>query len=226
MTKGYVICGIGTDCGKTTAAVLLAQYFKQREQAYPRLIKPVQTGGAVDTDFYSRCQIPATAIKNYHTFATAVSPHLAQELAGQAISFTELTKRAAATLLTSDTTCLFELAGGELAPITRAYSNRDFIKKLRLPVILVAANYIGAINHTLLTIENLRQHAIPVAGFLYNHVIQDDLTSADTLAYLKNSTALHCIGEIPYFPDFKQALSDETSKKNVVKDWSFADEKD
>jgi dethiobiotin synthetase len=64
---------------------------------------------------------------------------------------------------------LVETAGGLLSPLAEHTTNRDLIRALRLPTLVVAANRLGALNHALLTVEALRGARVRVAGVVLNH---------------------------------------------------------
>ena len=63
---------------------------------------------------------------------------------------------------------IVELAGGILVPINDHQTNLDLIKKLDLPVLLVSKNYLGSINHTLLTYQILKDNHVPIIGIVFN----------------------------------------------------------
>lgn len=65
---------------------------------------------------------------------------------------------------------IVEGAGGWLVPITPDYSVADLAVELDLPVIVVVRNRLGALNHTLLTLESIRHRALPCVGVVLNHV--------------------------------------------------------
>jgi len=57
---------------------------------------------------------------------------------------------------------IIEGAGGLMVPLNDFFLMTDLIKKLNLPVILVSRNYLGSINHTLLSVNVLKQYQIPL----------------------------------------------------------------
>ena len=68
----------------------------------------------------------------------------------------------------TDKTLLVETAGGLLSPMSASTTMADFISHYRLPVILIAQNYLGSINHTLLSIEVLKSRGIRLLGIVMN----------------------------------------------------------
>ncbi len=79
---------------------------------------------------------------------------------------------------------IVEGAGGWLAPLTENRTMADLAVELGYPVVLVAANRLGTINHTLLTLESIRQRGLPVAAVVLNDVHPTTDASAATNAGL------------------------------------------
>ena len=61
-----------------------------------------------------------------------------------------------------------EGAGGLMVPLNNESLVIDLIKKFKAEVILVSKNYLGSINHTLLSVEALKSRNIPIAGIVFN----------------------------------------------------------
>jgi dethiobiotin synthetase len=90
-----------------------------------------------------------------------MSPHSAAEIDG-------LTIELEAFKIPTSNSLIVELAGGIMVPLNDKQTNVDLIKHLNLPVILVSKNYLGSLNHTLLSYEILKQHGVPMAGIVFN----------------------------------------------------------
>jgi dethiobiotin synthetase len=88
---------------------------------------------------------------------------------------------------------LVEGVGGWLVPLTDAYSSADLAKALNLPVLLVVRNRIGAINHTLLTLESIVSHGLECGGIVLNNLPQD----AGDPAVAGNRRLLHELSSVP-----------------------------
>ena len=63
---------------------------------------------------------------------------------------------------------IVEGAGGVFVPVNDHETMLDLMKQLQLPVIVVARGTLGTINHTLLTLEVLRQRNIAVHGVIFS----------------------------------------------------------
>ena len=77
--------------------------------------------------------------------------------------------------------CLIEGAGGFLSPATDSMLQADLMRALGLPAILVTANYLGSISHTLATLEAMERRNIPAAAII---VSQPDSSLADPTAFI------------------------------------------
>ena len=60
-------------------------------------------------------------------------------------------------------------AGGGLVPVTEEETVADFAVRLGWPVIVVVRNKLGALNHSLLTLESVRSRGLPLAGLILNN---------------------------------------------------------
>ncbi len=155
--KQFIVAGIGTEIGKTVVSAILTAGLKADYW------KPVQAGDLDQGDAYwIRRWVPsATVHPSTYALTQPMSPHSAAEIDGITIDL-------AAFKIPTDQTLIIELAGGIMVPLNDSQTNLDLIKHLHLPVILVSKNYLGSLNHTLLSYELLKQHGIPMAGIVFN----------------------------------------------------------
>jgi dethiobiotin synthetase len=91
----------------------------------------------------------------------------------------------------TENTLIVEGAGGLLVPLNSKETVLDLIQKLKIPVILVSRNYLGSINHTMLSVEVLKQRNIPIAGIVFNGV-----PNPATESWILNASALTCLARI------------------------------
>ncbi len=158
MPKQFIIAGIGTEIGKTVCSAIVT---KAIQAAY---WKPIQAGNLNDGDAYwIQKWVPETKIfPSVYALNHPLSPHPAAELDGVSIEIEAFSLPETAQNL------VVELAGGIMVPLNDNQTNLDLIKYLGLPVILVSKNYLGSINHTLMTYEILKSHHIPIEGIIFN----------------------------------------------------------
>lgn len=81
-----------------------------------------------------------------------------------------------------------------MVPINPRETNLDLIAHLKANVILVSQNYLGSINHTLLSIESLRRRDLPIKGVIFNG---DE--NVDTESIIVKMGKVKHLGRIPKF---------------------------
>lgn len=92
---------------------------------------------------------------------------------------------------------IVEGVGGWRVPITADWSVADFAAKLKLPVIVVVKNRLGAINHTLLTLESIVRCGLECAGLVLNHFdVSDDPATHSNRAGLEMLPAARILCEL------------------------------
>jgi dethiobiotin synthetase len=181
--KSYFITGIGTDVGKTIISAILTESL---EADY---WKPIQSG---DLDFGDRDRVKAL-IKNSKTFFhpeayrlnTPASPHYSAEIDGIRIDLNEIC------IPDTQNNLIIEGAGGIYVPLNEKDTVLDLIKKLNIPVILVSRNYLGSINHTMLSINALKQNNIEIAGIIFNGE-----PNPATEKWILDNSGLKCLANI------------------------------
>jgi dethiobiotin synthase len=156
--SGFFITGTDTDVGKTVLSALLCAAL---DGCY---WKPIQTGAREGTD---RRQVlawseinPDRAFPEAYVFDDPVSPHLAARRVGKRIDL----ERIAPPPVNRGHPLIVEGAGGVLVPINEDETMADLMRHLGLPVILAARTTLGTINHTLLSLEQLRCSQLAVHG--------------------------------------------------------------
>ncbi|MCC2545428.1 dethiobiotin synthase [Hymenobacter sp. BT175] len=154
------ITGIGTDVGKTVVAALLT------EALGADYWKPVQAGLEPTTDSQTVRSLVTNPASRFHPEAYRLllpaSPHAAAEAESLTIRPGDFT------LPQTENHLVVEGAGGLLVPLAPGFLVADLIGQLGLATIVVSRNYLGSINHTLLTLEALRQRGLPVRGLIFN----------------------------------------------------------
>jgi dethiobiotin synthetase len=160
MKNQFIVAGIGTEIGKTVVSAILT---KALNATY---WKPIQSGNLTDGDAYhvkKWVNEPSLEIiPSVYELNQPLSPHTAAEIDGIEIKLEAFVSPETTNAL------IIELAGGIMVPLNSTQTNLDLIKKLNLPLILVSKNYLGSINHTLLTYEILKAHQIPIHGIIFN----------------------------------------------------------
>ncbi len=154
------ITGIGTDVGKTIAAAILV------EAMGADYWKPIQAGELHHTDTMKVKELVTNPISVFHPeayrLAKPMSPHAAAAEEGITINLESINPPPA------NNTLIIEGAGGLMVPLNDDVLIIDLIQKLQAQAVLVSRNYLGSINHTLLSAEALLSRNIPVAGIIFN----------------------------------------------------------
>lgn len=184
------ITGISTDVGKTIASAIIV------ESLQADYWKPIQAGDVENSDSHkiqSLISNDKTKIHpNSYLLNTPASPHLAAELDGITIDLKNINEPKTQNHL------VVEGAGGVFVPL----NDMDCVIDLIQPdykVIVVSRHYLGSINHTLLTIEALKNRNINIAGILFSG---DENKATESI--ILNKTGINCIGRIEQEPYFDQ----------------------
>jgi len=212
MGNGIFITGTDTGVGKTFVACGLASLL--RESGYRvGVMKPAETGceekdgelvpeDAIRLKEASGCEEPLEKICPYR-LKDPLAPSVAAERSGVTIDIDAIRKLYDEISSKHDIT-IVEGAGGLLVPILSHYTYADLAKLLKLPVLVVAANSLGAINHLLLTLEHASCRGLLVLGYVLNRLESQPSLAAETNAdALRFLTSVPCLAEIPYIDGLK-----------------------
>jgi len=160
VTHGLFVTGTGTEVGKTVVAAAIARTAVAtglRVAVFKPAVSGLAEGGEPDHELLRRAAGSSQTDDGIapYRYAPPVSPHLAAELAGEAIQPARL-RAAAATAAQAGDALVVEGVGGFLVPLTTSYLIRDLAVEIGLAVVIAATPGLGTINHTLLTIEAVR----------------------------------------------------------------------
>jgi dethiobiotin synthetase len=179
----FIVAGIGTEIGKTIVSAVLT------EALQADYWKPVQAGGLDDSDTDAVRRLVSNPYSRLHPEAyrltQPMSPHAAAAADGVTIELD------AFRLPQTSNTLVVELAGGLMVPLNDQDLNIDLIAQLGLPVVMVSRNYLGSINHTLLSVAVCQSRSIPVVGLVFNGP-----TVPTTESVILHYTHLPCLGRI------------------------------
>lgn len=196
----YFVTGIDTDAGKSYATGLIAREWNAAgyRTITQKLIQTGNSGYSEDIDLHRKIMgIPHTeedraGLTMPEIFTYPASPHLASRLDNRPIDFRKI---AAATEILSSRydRVLLEGAGGIMVPLTEDYLTIDYIREKNYPVIFVTSGKLGSINHTLLSLEAIRNRGIKLALVAYNlYPEQKDQTiSRDTQRFIQKYLKCH-----------------------------------
>ena len=194
--KRFFVTGIGTDVGKTIVSAIMVEKLKADYW------KPIQSGDLDNSDSLKVKNLlsnPRSSIfPESYKLTRPFSPHKSAVLDNIIIDQKKITAP-----LTGNT-LIIEGAGGLMVPLNGHVLMIGLIKELNAEVILVSKNYLGSINHTLLSLYALKQYGIPLKGIIFNGV--KDVYTTD---YILSHTGVRILGHIPHFDTLdKQTIID------------------
>ena len=188
MNKTYFITGIGTDVGKTVVSAILTEALKADYW------KPIQAGDLDNSDTHKVKRLVSNDKTKYHDSAynlnTPMSPHASAEIDGVTVSVKEIKRPKTKNNL------VIEGAGGLLVPINDKQTIADLIQK-EDKVVIVSRHYLGSINHTLLTIEELKRRKLNIFGIIWSGDAHK--STEDIITKMTGVKVLGRVAEEPYF---------------------------
>jgi len=197
--RTFFLTGIGTGIGKTITSAVLT------EKLQADYWKPVQSGDLDSSDTLKVKSLISNIQTVFHPetyrLTQPYSPHKSAAIDGIVI---EKEKFIAPK---TDNNLIIEGAGGLMVPLNDSFLIIDLIKQLKANVILVSQNYLGSINHTLLSIAILKQYGIPVAGIIFN-----GKTDIDSENYILQYTGIKLLGHLPEFEQLDKTSVYEAGK--------------
>lgn len=194
--KKYFITGISTEVGKTIASAIITEAL---EADY---WKPIQSGDLAYSDTHKVEKLISNTKTVFHPNAyslqTPMSPHASAEIDGIRIEIDNIKEPSTKNNL------VIEGAGGLLVPLNDKNTLLDILKP-DYKIIVVSRHYLGSINHTLLTVNYLKERGFDVAILFSGN---EHPTTEDIIKRMTNVPVIGRIDEEPYFD------------KNVIKEYA------
>ena len=187
------ITGSDTNVGKTYVSSLLVSALRKAGVDCVGM-KPICCGERADAEaLHAACggAIPLNDV-NPVWLRTPAAPYTAAMIENRAIDLA-LIRETYARLRAEHASLIVEGVGGWLVPVARDYFISDLAAEFALPVAVVVANKLGALNHALLTIESIRARGLECAGVIVNHVT----SAVDDIAAITNRGMLEDILGVP-----------------------------
>lgn len=190
-----IVTGCGTGVGKTVVSAIVTTAL---EASY---WKPIECGES-DTETI-KALIPSTKISIYpptYSLKAAVSPHHAARLEDVQIDQQRINPPQ------TDNPLVIETAGGILVPLNRHQLTLDLFKEWKALWVVVSHLYLGSINHTLLTLEVLKQHQIHPLALIFNGTPNPDSEEA-----ILHFSKVPCLGRL---------LPEPTLDSNIITNYA------
>jgi dethiobiotin synthetase len=204
------VTGTDTGVGKTFVACALAHAWRARGRRVG-VLKPAETGVEREPDDARRLAAaagdpsPLDEICPYRLRAP-LAPAVAAAQEGVTIDVERIVASIARRSATVDV-LIVEGAGGLLVPLAGTTTFLDLAVRARLPVLIVAANRLGTVNHTALTARVARAAGLDVLGFLLSQpAATTDPSAESNAATIATLTAVPCLGTLPHLADPTDAV--------------------
>ncbi|TXD82497.1 dethiobiotin synthase [Subsaximicrobium wynnwilliamsii] len=183
----YFITGIGTDVGKTIVSAIIT------EALQADYWKPIQAGDLDNGDTQKVQRLISNKKSKFHPNAyalnTPMSPHAAADIDGVTIDLEQIKAPKTKNHL------VIEGAGGLLVPINKTQTILDLIQP-DYKVIVVSRHYLGSINHSLLTLDLLKQKGLDASIIFCGN---ENTSTEDIITSMSKVPVIGRIEEEPYF---------------------------
>ena len=218
------VTGTDTGVGKTTVTCGIAAALR-KQGVRVGVFKPAETGCSPGADgvlvpddaqrlkFFSDCRLDLRTLCPY-ALSEPLAPAVAAKRAGLTISLDGVTQFYQTVAAAHDLT-LIEGAGGLLVPLTPQLTFADLVARLNVPLLVVVASRLGAINHALLTVRYARSIGLRVLGYVVNLLSEAaDLATQTNVATLAEWLGPP-IGVIPYLGNVRATDADRSRLAQV-----------
>lgn len=156
----YFVSGIGTNVGKTLVSAILVEALKADYW------KPVQSGTTEGMDSETVRSLISNGQTVIHPesylLKEPLSPHFAAKLEGVEIELPKIIRPE------TSNTLIIEGAGGLLVPLNDRDAVIDLARQFDAEVILVISDYLGCINHALLSLHYLQSRQDRIHSLVFN----------------------------------------------------------
>jgi dethiobiotin synthetase len=208
MSHSYFVTGTDTEIGKTLVTAALVYKLNVLKPGSACAYKPVVAGtyrnseGMLcneDLETYRLVQdpvIPQSTICPY-VLGTPAAPHLVAAEHGKRLELDRMVQ-AYQNLQTQIAHVIAEGAGGFLTPIDDRLDLSSFAIRIQAPVILTVGMRLGCINHTLLTVEAIKQRGLMLAGWIANCMDPNMAYLNENISTLQNRIKAPLLGSIAH----------------------------
>ena len=194
---GYFITGTSTDVGKTYVTALLLRAFAAAGVAAVGY-KPVACGSREDAERLREASAGELTLDEVNPLAFRVpaAPMAAALIENRSLDWPAMI-HGAQVLAARFPVVLAEGVGGWKVPCSSERTMADFAAELGWPVLVVVDNRLGALNHTLLTLESIEHHGLTCGGLILNSPrVERDAASISNTMLLSKLTDVSILAEI------------------------------
>ncbi len=207
MGKGYFITGTDTGVGKTEVAASLARFYSKKGYKVG-VMKPIASGVKKEPEDAAILKKAANSCDDLRDInpiqlKLPLAPMVAMRLEKKTIDPNKIWS-AFNKLKKENDLLIVEGIGGVMVPLCKigkkVFYVIDLIKKMKLPVIIVARPNLGTINHTLMTVNALKSKNIKVAGIIINYAkpVKKDISIKTNPKIIQELSGVKILGIMPY----------------------------
>lgn len=164
------ITGIGTNVGKTIVSSVLTEYYQA--DYWKPIQSGVNEGRDADTVGLLISNLKSKIHPETYLLKEPLSPHFAAKLDNVTIELDKIY------LPKTNNNLIIEGAGGILVPLNSNCYVIDIAKKFNIEIVLVVSNYLGCINHTLLSIDYLKKNNFKIHSIIFNGNFDNEIIDA------------------------------------------------
>lgn len=214
MSKAFFITATDTEVGKTFIAAGLA-FAAQEKGLSVGISKPISCGSTEDARFYKAKLKLKDSIDSINPvkFRQPLSPYAAMKTEKIKIDIRKI-KDSVKKLIGSRDLVFVEGLGGALAPVKKNYYVADLAKDLNIPCIVIARAGLGTINHTIMTIDELKKRKIKIAGIIMNGFDGKEPSQMSNAGIIEELSGVRVTGKIKERSSFDQ-LVEQIKKQRI-----------
>ena len=193
------LTGTDTNVGKTYVAGLLVRALRAAGRDCVGL-KPICCGDRDDAELLHGAADGAISLNDINPvwLRTPAAPYTASLIENRPLDL-DLIRESFGRARRAHESLIVEGAGGWLVPLTRNYSVADLAVEFGLPVAIVVANRLGAINHALLTIAAVQARGLECAGLILNHPsAEEDIATTTNRGVLEDLAGVPILFDIAH----------------------------
>ena len=204
------VTSTGTDIGKTFVTAGLIRHFR-RQGGLVSALKPVISGFDENRPEHSDPAILLSALGRSGKldaiteispwrFRAPLSPDMAARREGKSIDFKALVDFCSQAVAFRPDLLFIEGIGGVMVPLDSRHTVLDWIVALRVPLLLVAGSYLGAISHTLTALDVMLRHRLDVAAVVVSETEGSAVPLNETVAAIARFAAPIPVAELARIP--------------------------
>ncbi len=194
---GLLVTGTDTGIGKTWVSALIVEELRKKGTAAVGL-KPVLSGARDDAQRLWEANGGSLDLDvvNPRWYRTPVAPLVASRIEGNPLELASMVEQIHQVRDAHDFT-LVEGVGGWEVPMGEDFGFPEFAKALGFPVLVVAANWLGTLNHTLLTVKAIQAAGLECVGVVLNHLeAERDVAATTNRMMLDELCPVPIVGEV------------------------------